>query len=103
MITDTDRAEKRFELFRELLEYRYVSASMDGAPYAQDIWQESNRVEDTIEVFRTSSLNTYENRRISAGALLFGKSPHPCHEPFLNGRAALFSRGHLNSQFLSSL
>jgi hypothetical protein len=37
-------------------------------------------VEDAIEVLRTSSLSTYENRRISTGALLFGKDPDPCHE-----------------------
>jgi hypothetical protein len=56
MIADTDRAEKRFELFRGLPEDRYVSACIDGAPYAQDIWQGPDRVEDTIEVLRTSSL-----------------------------------------------
>ena len=81
MIADTDRAEKRFELFRGLPEDRYVSASIDNAPYAQDIWHGPDRVEDTIEVLRTSSLSTYENRRISTGALLFGKYPDPCHEP----------------------
>jgi hypothetical protein len=58
MIADTDRTEKRFELFRGLPEDRYVSASIDGAPYAQDIWQGPDRVEDTIEVLRTSSLST---------------------------------------------
>jgi hypothetical protein len=56
MIADTDRAEKRFELFRGLPEDRYVPACLDGAPYAQDIWQGPDRVEDTIEVLRTSSL-----------------------------------------------
>ena len=39
MIADTDRAEQRFELFRGLPEDRYVSACVDGAPYAQEIWQ----------------------------------------------------------------
>jgi hypothetical protein len=81
MIADTDRTEKRFELFRGLPEDRYVSASIDGAPYTHDIWQGPDRVEDTIEVLRTSSLSTYENRRISTGALLFGKYSDPCHEP----------------------
>lgn len=81
MIADTDRAEKRFELFRGLPEDRYVSACIDGAPYAQGTWRGPDRVEDTIEVLRTSSLSTYENRRISTGALLFGKYPDPCHAP----------------------
>jgi hypothetical protein len=83
MIAETDRIEKRFELFRGLPEDRYVSACIDGARYAQLIWQGPDRVEDTVEVLRTSSLTTYENRRISTGALLFGKYPDPCHEtPF---------------------
>jgi hypothetical protein len=89
MIADTDRVEKRFELFRGLPEDRYVSASIDGVPYAQDIWQGPDRVEDTIEVLRTSSLSTYENRRISTGALLFGKYPDPCHEPPITPVGAL--------------
>src|SRR4029077_20328116 len=38
---------------------------------AQDIWQGPDRVEDTIEVLGTSSLSTYENRRISTGALRY--------------------------------
>ena len=51
-IADTDRVEKRFELFRGLPEDRYVSACIDGDPYAQEIWQGPDRVEDTIEVLR---------------------------------------------------
>ena len=80
MIVDTRRVEQRFELFRGLAEDRYVSGYIDGAPYAQKEWKGSDRVEDAIEVLRTSSLSTYENRRISTGALLFGKDPDPCHE-----------------------
>src|SRR4029077_5321478 len=89
MIADTDRVGKSFALFRGLPEDRYVSASIDGAPYAQEIWQGPDRVEDTIEVLRTSSLSTYENRRISTGALLFGKDPDPCHEPPITPVGAL--------------
>jgi hypothetical protein len=80
MIVDTRRVEQRFELFRGLAEDRYVSGYIDGAPYAQKEWKGPDRVEDAIEVLRTSSLSTYENRRISTGALLFGKDPDPCHE-----------------------
>jgi hypothetical protein len=80
MIVDTTRVEQRFELFRGLAEDRYVSAYIDGAPYAEPVWKGPDRVEDAIEVLRTSALTTYENRRISTGALLFGKSPDPCHE-----------------------
>jgi hypothetical protein len=80
MIVDTTRVEQRFELFRGLAEDRYVSAYIDGAPYSQKVWEGPDRVEDAIEVLRTSSLSTYENRRISTGALLFRKDPDPCHE-----------------------
>ena len=80
MIVDTTRVEQRFELFRGLTEDRYVSGYIDGAPYQQKAWRGPDRVEDAIEVLRTSSLSTYENRRISTGALLFGKDPDPCHE-----------------------
>src|SRR5580700_6148310 len=80
MIVDTTRVEQRFELFRGLAEDRYVSGYIDGAPYQQKAWRGPDRVEDAIEVLRTSSLSTYENRRISTGALLFGTDPDPCHE-----------------------
>jgi len=80
MIVDARRVEQRFELFRGLPEDRHVSAFIDGAPYAQRVWKGPDRVEDAIEVLRTSSLSTYENRRISTGVLLFGKDSDPCHE-----------------------
>lgn len=80
MLVETVHVEQRFELFRGLPEDRYVSAFVDGTPYAQRVWQGPDRVEDAIEVLRTSSLSTYENRRISTGVLLFGKDPDPCHD-----------------------
>jgi hypothetical protein len=89
MIVDTTHVEQRFELFRGLPEDRYVSAYIDGAPYAEAGWKEPDRVEDAIEVLRTSSLSTYENRRISTGALLFGKQPDACHEPPVQPSGAL--------------
>ena len=80
MIVDTSRVEQRFELFRGQAEDRYVSGYIDGTPYAERVWQGPDRVEDAIEVLRTSSLSTHENRRISTAALLFGKDPDPSHE-----------------------
>jgi hypothetical protein len=97
MIVDATRVEQRFELFRGLPEDRYVSAYIDGAPYAQEVWNGPDRVEDAIEVLRTSSLSTYENRRISTGALLFGKDPDPCHEPPVTPLGALRYSPALNS------
>jgi hypothetical protein len=89
MIMDTAQVQQRLEFFRGLPEDRYVSAWVDGAPYADRIGDGPDRVEDAIEVLRTCSLSTYENRRISTGALLFGKSPDPCHEPPLTPQGAL--------------
>ena len=97
MIVDVNRAEQRFELFRGLPEDRYVSAYIDGAPYAQKVWEGPDRVEDAIEVLRTSSLSTYENRRISTGVLLFGKDPDPCHELPVTPSDALRYSPALNS------
>jgi hypothetical protein len=71
--------EQRSELFRGLTEDRYISAYIDRIPYDEPVWKEPDRLEDAIEVLRTSSLSTYENRRIATGALLFGKSPDPRH------------------------
>ena len=80
MLRDVDRVEQRFELFRGLPEDRYVSAYVDRAPFSELVWKGPDRIEDAIEVLRTTSLSTYENRRISTGALLFGKMPDPCHD-----------------------
>jgi hypothetical protein len=97
MIVDNTRVEQSFELFRGLAEDRYVSSYIDGAPYAEKVWQGPDRVEDAIEVLRTSSLSTYENRRISTGALLFGKDPDPCHELPVTPPGALRYSPALNS------
>ena len=97
MIVDATRVEQRFELFRGLPEDRYVSAFIDGAPYAHRVWEGPDRVEDAIEVLRTSSLSTYENRLISTGVLLFGKDPDPCHEAPVTPSAALRYSPALNS------
>jgi hypothetical protein len=92
MIVDAAPVEQRFELFRGLPEDRYVSAYIDRTPYNEPVWKGPDRVDDAIEVLRTSSLSTYEDRRISTGVLLFGKSPDPCHKlPDNSSRALRYS------------
>ncbi len=66
--------------FAGLPEDRYVSAFLDRRRYDDGAPSSPDRVADAIEVLRTSALTTYENRRISTGALLFGTSPDPCHD-----------------------
>ena len=79
MIFDATLVGQQFDLFRGLPEDRYVSAYVDSRPYAGEVWEGPDRVEDAIEVLRTTSLSTYENRRISTGTLLFGTQPDACH------------------------
>jgi len=79
MIFDVTLAGQQFDLFGGLPEDRFVSAYVDSGPYAGNVWKGPDRVEDAIEVLRTTSLSTYENRRISTGTLLFGTQPDPCH------------------------
>jgi hypothetical protein len=61
------------------------------------VWRGPDRFEDAIEVLRTTSLSTYENRRISTGALLFGKMPDACHSLPAKPQGALHYSPALNS------
>ncbi len=83
LLTNEDLAAQSFQLFRGLPEDRFVSAFLDSKPHssAQAIAEIPDRIADAIEVLRTSSMSTYENRRISTGVLLFGSMPEPCHAP----------------------
>src|SRR6266851_743894 len=57
------------QLFRGVPEDRYVSAFVDPAPHSVGMVAASHpdRLTDAIEVLRTSSMTTYENRRIATG------------------------------------
>jgi len=83
LLTNEVLAAQSFNLFRGLPEDRFVSAFLDPAPHisAEAVAGTPDRIADAIEVLRTSSMSTYENRRISTGVLLFGPLPEPCHDP----------------------
>ena len=83
MLTNQVLAAQSFQTFRGQPEDRFVSAFLDPAAHASaaTIAMTHDRVADAIEVLRTSSMSTYENRRIATGVLLFGSMPEPCHEP----------------------
>jgi hypothetical protein len=91
LLTHEELAAQSFQLFRGLPEDRFVSAFLDPAPHtsAEAIAGLPDRIADAIELLRTSSMSTYENRRISTGVLLFGSMPEPCHEPPLTPDRAL--------------
>jgi hypothetical protein len=63
-----------FGLFSGLPEDHYVSAFLDPNRYLEI----ADRISDAIDVLRMMSLTTYENRRVSTGALLLGSDPRPC-------------------------
>ena len=69
------------QLFRGVPEDRYVSAFLDPSLHssAKAEGNGPDRISDAIEVLRTSSMTTYENRRIATGVLLFGNFPDACH------------------------
>jgi len=81
LLTDDALAAQSFQLFRGVPEDRYVSAFLDPHPHttAEAVTRLPDRVADAIEVLRTSSMSTYENRRIATGVLIFGSQPDPCH------------------------
>lgn len=88
-----DVAAENFHLFRGLPEDRYVSAFLDPAPYVslETLTSTQDRVADAIEVLRSSALTTYENRRVSTGALLLGRGSPLAQSP--GGRALRYSSG----------
>jgi hypothetical protein len=72
----------RLDLYRGGSEDHYVSAFVEPAAYRPPIDRPS-RIASTIQTLRTAALSTYENHRVSTGALLLGPGddPHDGHEP----------------------
>jgi hypothetical protein len=91
MVTNQVLAAQSFQLLRGAPEDRFISAFLDPGPHvsAEAMASTPDRVADAVEVLRTSSMSTYENRRIATGVLLFGSMPEPCHEPPQTPRNAL--------------
>ena len=61
----------RLELYRGGSEDHYVAAFVEPSAYALNASRPS-RIASTIHTLRTAALSTYENRRVSTGALLLG-------------------------------
>jgi hypothetical protein len=68
----------RLELFRGGSDDHYVAAFVDPRSYAVTSHRPS-RIASTIQTLRTAALSTYENRRVSTGALLLGPEADPHH------------------------
>jgi hypothetical protein len=70
---------ERNDLFRGLIEDRYVGAFLDHRPYAIEAREaRADRVATVIELLRVAALSSYENRPISTGVVLLGTSNDPC-------------------------
>jgi hypothetical protein len=66
----------RLELFRGGSEDHYVAAFIEPTAYAPAA-SRASRIASTIMTLRTAALSTYENRRVSTGALLVGLQDDP--------------------------
>jgi hypothetical protein len=82
LLFDSETAPANMSIFGGLAEDRYVSAFLDGRPFGdtRSATLFPDRVSEAIEVLRISALSSYEDKRISTGALLFGNMPDACHE-----------------------
>ena len=81
LLFSRDAAAQYMPIFGGLTEDRYVSAFLDGRVFddAVSVVTLPDRVSEAIEVLRISALSSYEDKRISTGALLFGALPDACH------------------------
>jgi hypothetical protein len=70
----------RLELYRGGSEDHYVAAFIEPESYAPGS-RRASRIAATIQTLRTAALSTYENRRVSTGALLLGDDPVPTARP----------------------
>jgi len=81
LLFNSDIVARNLTIFAELPEDHYVSAFLDGSVFddARSVAPFPDRISDAIELLRISALSSYEDKRISTGALLFGSLPDACH------------------------
>jgi hypothetical protein len=72
---------ERGDLFRGLIEDRYVGAFLDHRPYEiESRTARADQIASVIELLRVAALSSYENRAISTGVLLLNSTEDP-HRP----------------------
>jgi hypothetical protein len=70
---------ERGDLFRGVLEDRYVGAFLDRRSYAIEAREaRADQIASVIELLRVAALSSYEGRPISTGVLLLGTTEDPC-------------------------
>ncbi len=82
LLFDPETAARDMPIFGGLTEDRYVSTFLEARVFAnaESSGALPDRVSEAIEVLRISALSSYEDKRISTGALLFGSLPDSCHK-----------------------
>jgi hypothetical protein len=86
-------------MFGGLIEDRYVSTFLEGRVFddVRSAVTLPDRVSEAIEVLRISALSSYEDKRISTGALLTGPLADKCHQLPQRPLDALLYSGELTS------
>jgi hypothetical protein len=81
LLFNREIAAGNMPIFGGLTEDRYVSTFLEGWVFgdAKSAATLPDRISEAIEVLRISALSSYEDKRISTGALLFGTQPDACH------------------------
>jgi hypothetical protein len=81
LLFDREIPVQTLPIFGGVHEDRYVSSFLEGNVYenARSVVSLPDRVSRAIEVLRISALSSYEDKRISTGALLFESFPDACH------------------------
>jgi hypothetical protein len=70
---------ERGDLFRGVIEDRYVGAFLDHKAYTIETREaRADRIASVIELLRVAALSSYENRPISTGVLLLSGMDDPC-------------------------
>jgi hypothetical protein len=94
LLFDHEIAAQNMPMFGGLIEDRYVSTFLDPKIFDDPTSAATlpDRISGAIEVLRISALSSYEDKRISTGALLFGSLPDACHSlPSRPAEALLYS------------
>jgi hypothetical protein len=78
-ILDPEIIAQRGDLFRGVIEDRYVGAFLDHKSYTIEALEaRADRIASVIELLRVAALSSYENRPISTGVLLLSTLDDPC-------------------------
>ena len=80
---------ERGDLFRGVIEDRYVGAFLDHKAYTIETREaRADRIASVIELLRVAALSSYENRPISTGVLMLSGQDDPCRPGRLPGATA---------------